>query len=299
MVCDQNEEASFVNISFLASLPRALGVLCFFGSIGLNYASQDTPAFDFTVHYDPDTSYKPPSMEDFETAKSLFRSLLTHGQSALDPQTWHRFGFVQTLSADHTYVIIKECQNHRTGKGLYLIRHKASHNVLVQAPHYPSDLLTGDIAACMFRDLSIKAVAWSTTHRQVVDLAHADGSYFNAFTEAFAEYAPQAIVVQLHAFSQKKHETDADLIVSSALETPPDSFKTRVFSLNKVFKDHYRLYAYPEQISFLGGVKNANARCFYRAGGTLFLHLEMSKKFRNDLLREKTRRQALLMSILK
>ncbi len=249
------------------------------------------------THYEQKTHYARPSNADLDTARVLFLKILRNESCGDDHKTWHDLGFSQTQSSDNTYVIIEELQKSRTGKGLYFIRKKSIHDVLVQAPHYPSDLLTGDLASLFFHEFSVKAAAWSTTHRKVVDLAHEDCSFFNAFTEAFAQYNQQSVILQLHAFSQKKHHTDADLIMSSSLETPTPLFINRYLFLKEIFKDRRCIYAYPKDVTFLGGTKNTNARAYYRAGGQSFLHLEMSKDFRTDLLNHEKSRSEFFQTI--
>ncbi|MBA4749829.1 MAG: hypothetical protein H2057_04320 [Alphaproteobacteria bacterium] len=273
-------------------------MLCF-SQVNLAYGSQDASLSSYVTHYEQKTHYSRPSTADLDTARALFLKILRNERCDDDQKVWHRLGFSQTYSSDNTYTIIEELPKSRTGKGVYFIRKHSIHDVLVQAPHYPSDLLTGDLASLFFHEFCVKAAAWSTTHRKVVDLAHEDCSFFNAFSEAFAQYNQHSVILQLHAFSQKKHHTDADLIMSSALETPPTFFINRYLSLKEFFKEKHCINAYPKDVSFLGGTKNTNAHAYYRAGGQSFLHLEMSKKFRTDLLNHEKSRSDFFHTIIK
>ena len=197
--------------------------------------------------------------------------------------------------------VAREAPGAATGKGLYVVRRPATGvaPVALQAPHRFFDEDTGTIAARLLaEEPRFAAAAWNTVPRRYEDaagqrvdsdLAHAPVSHFNAFTRAFARARPGGLVAQLHGFDQGRRRSaagaEADMIVSGGTDAPGPQVRARAGCLRTVAS--WRVLLFPEEVRELGGTTNTNAAALRALGGAAeFLHLEMARDVRRDLVRQ-------------
>lgn len=203
---------------------------------------------------------------------------------------------------DEALAVVREAPGAATGKGLYVVRRPANGiaPVALQAPHRFFDEDTGTIAARLLaEELRFAAAAWNTvprhyddaaTGRRVdSDLAHAPVSHLNAFTRAFARAHPGGLVAQLHGFDQGRRRSasgaEADMIASGGTDTPGRQVRARVACLRMATP--WKVLLFPEDVRELGGTTNTNAAALRTLGGQAeFLHLEMARDLRRDLVRQ-------------
>lgn len=227
------------------------------------------------------------SPENVAKGKKLFEKLLTGKLETADIAQWEALDF--KASTQGPYVIVQEKEDKRQGRGLFMFRTGAK-PFFLQAPHYPHDFYTGDIALSMFHENQFLVGAWNTAPRECVDLSHATGTYFNALTQAFAERFPSASLLQLHAFDGPSRDLKTALIMSSTLKNPPQAFINKANCLKKGLTPPFTASLYPTEISILGGTTNENAKVFKAASSGTFFHLEMNMDFRKNLLNNKQMR---------
>ena len=237
--------------------------------------------------YLPDGIYVPPTKDDLEKAKKLFHNLFRSLDDKDDLKAWNSLGF--EIEKMGSFLIVRETESNQTGKGLYIFNTNKPSHVIIEAPHYPSDLYTGTIALHAMEEEPVLAAAFNTVHRKKVNFTAELMTYFNAFTEAFGKAYPTGTIIQLHGFNEtareKIQQDIPDLILSAATRSPPAVLYQYGECLKKL---PLTVSLFPRDIKILGGVKNINAKKF-RDSGThgLFLHLEMGKNLREKLKNNK------------
>ncbi len=233
--------------------------------------------------------FQSPTVADLKSVEELFYKLFISPSQDVDQESWANLGF--QIEKNNAFLILKENQEKKTGKGIYIFNTKSSIPIIFEAPHFPSDKHTGTITARLIEEGPFLAAAWSSVHRKKGNLTKEPMSYFNAFSRAFGRAYPKGIIIQFHGFENDKgdpQKISTDLIYSSTLSSPPSRF----FTYGKCLKQlPIQLLFYPQEIDILGGTKNINAekhREVTKEG--LFLHLEMSLKLRKRLLKDRTLR---------
>lgn len=197
------------------------------------------------------------------------------------------------------FIFLSDSSNKAQGKGFIAIRSDQSKAWFLQAPHAKSDLYTGKIASQLFLEGPFKAAIWNTQPRKRVDMAHQFQSYWQVTTQVFAEYYPQARIIQLHGFATSKRKTTAaknmDIIVSAGHNFPPLWVQKVTDCLKE--KLPYNISLYPYKVSELGATRNSQGQLLRSLGHAGFLHLEMNKKVRKNLLKDQQLRQQLLFCL--
>lgn len=274
-------------IHFITTRSTALLIsLILLGSPKMLYGSPLSTIIEKT--YTPQATYVSPSQEDLEKAKKLFYTLFSSKNFKIDDAAWNSLGFESEKIG--SFLIIKEKESNQTGKGVYIFNTLKPSQIIIEAPHRPSDLHTGTIAVQLMEKGWFLATALNTVHRKKANFTREVMTYFNAFTEAFGEAYPQGNIIQLHGFDGEKHDLSTDLIFSATLLSPPPLFYHYGECLKKL---PLKISLFPKDIETLGGTKNINALKFYKTHNEgLFLHLEMDinlrKKLKNNkLFREK------------
>ena len=115
-----------------------------------------------------DGVYETPSASDVETAAILFSELFTSG--AIDTVGWGALGF--DIEKIDTFIIVKEKAGYYTGKGVYVFNTANRSPRIIQAPHRPTDLETGRIAAHLIEEGEFMSAALNTVRRDVVPEAN-------------------------------------------------------------------------------------------------------------------------------
>jgi hypothetical protein len=233
--------------------------------------------------------FESPAVADLKSAEDLFYKLFTSPSQDVDQESWAKLGF--QIEKNNAFLILKEKQGKKTGKGIYMFNTRGSVPIILEAPHFPSDKYTGTITARFIEEGSFLAAAWSSVHRKKGNLTKEPRSYFNAFSRAFGRAYPKGIIIQIHCFESDKgypQILSTDLIYSSTLSSPPSRF----FTYGKCLKQlPIQLLFYPQEIGILGGTKNINAEKYREVTKEgLFLHLEMSLNLRKRLLKDRSLR---------
>jgi hypothetical protein len=173
--------------------------------------------------------------------------------------------------------IIREPEGTRAGAGFYALRAKGL-GVCIQAPHAFFDEGTGDLALATFAELHASCLCTNSVHRREVDVAHAEQSLFLAATEGLLD-AQKWPVVQLHGFAVDSQPKDVAAIVSEGTQKTATSARLK----NSFRLEPRRVLVYPRDTKALGGTKNVEGARAH-AAGVPFLHIEMSRSLREELL---------------
>lgn len=237
--------------------------------------------------YTPDASYVSPSQADLDMAKKLFYNLFFSSNVETDEKAWELLGFkVERIGS---FLVVMEKKSDQTGKGVYVFNTAKPSQVIIEAPHRPSDLYTGAIAIQLMEEGRFLAAGLNTVHRKKANFTRESMTYFNAFTEAFGEAYPQGNIIQLHGFDGERYELLTDLIFSATVLSPPPLFYHYGECLKRL---PIKVSLFPKDINVLGATKNINAMKFRDSENKgLFLHLEMSIKLREKLKSNKKFRE--------
>jgi len=253
-------------------------------------------------------SYVVPSAAELKTMQRLFVRLLKGEPASRMATDLRALGWTVSTekTGDLTWTIVAEAGDQRQGRGLYAFSNKGRH--AMQAPHVPSDKLTGQILlryaedaqdaqhAENADDVSPRALAWNTVPRRTADLADLDESYLIAFSRAFAQVYPAQKIFQLHGFDVKRRRSavaaQSSVIVSSSHRNPPQQLKSAVHCMQQKIEKRTRLYGV--DVSELGGTQNSVAHALRKEAYHGFVHVEMDLPLRERLADEPAQRRKLL-----
>ncbi|MGC9667474.1 hypothetical protein ACNTMW_13065 [Planosporangium sp. 12N6] len=168
--------------------------------------------------------------------------------------------------------------------GVVAVDLSAPAGLVVEVPHPHSDLCTERMGACLFALTPGAVLVMAGAHRRAgggaADVAHNDGSLFHALAaEAARRRLPQ---LQLHGFADR-NLPDVDAVVSTGAPAPAPA---AVRAAGHV-ADHLAALGLATRRSgdtpggYLEGTRNVQARTASRAG-TVFVHLELSRRVRAD-----------------
>ncbi|NOQ34598.1 MAG: hypothetical protein GQ569_01720 [Methylococcaceae bacterium] len=238
--------------------------------------------------------------QDFVSPDSLqlqqFQNTFTQElQSSNQDKVWMSLGFKR--QAESPFIFLSEMETQ--GRGFIVLRSENSKPWLLQAPHAKSDLYTGKIASRLFLEGEFKAVIWNSLPRKKIDVAHLYQSHWQAVTQAFSVQYPQGRIIQIHGFSAKKRKSlvaqNSDMIVSAGHLFPPLWVQKVVECLKAKTVLKVSLYSY--DVNELGATKNSQSQLLQSLGHQGFIHLEMNKKLREDLLKNAALRKQLLVCL--
>jgi len=247
--------------------------------------------------------YVPPSSEAVAVAEGLFVRLM-HGEwdDAIE-RGFADLGFdVGRLWVGlERLTVVREAPGRGEGRGVYLLRDGAARPaVALQAPHRPSDLDTDVLVARLMAEHPFAAAGWNTVHRRAADLAHLERTYFNAFTRAFARVHRRGRVVQFHGFDPDSRESGqgagAEIVVSAGTRRPTRLHRDVRECLGETLASRVRLF--PDEVGELGATTNANAAALRAMGFRRFIHLEMIRAVRRDLIADRQHRRYLAACLL-
>ena len=239
--------------------------------------------------------YVAPSGYELATMQQLFVRLLKGDPANTMVSELHNLGWtVSTQSAGGvTWTIVAEAENQRRGRGLYAFSNAGRH--AFEAPHVPTDELTGQILLGYAADGLPRALAWNTVPRRTADLAHLDGTYLIAFSRAFAQIYPSEKILQLHGFDAWQRRSAAGwqsgAIVSATHKHPPHELKSAVKCMQQNLEKRTRLYG--DDVGELGGTTNSVAHALRSEGYEGFVHIEMDLSLRERLAQLPAARQTL------
>lgn len=247
-----------------------------------------------------------PDTATLRAAEAAFRAMLEAVDAPGHREAWRALGFElrELTLAGRRFSFVHEQAARREGRGAYLFAHDPGAGWLLQAPHVPSDERTGRIAARLAVQGSFRVTAWNTAPRAMArdgatldtDLAHVPGTYFSALARAYALFAPDGRVLELHGFSRSARSGDAartaDFIVSPGHRGA--SVAATGFADCLAGVGLGRVLRYPAEVDELGGTTNVNARLLHAQGFDGFIHLEIAPEPRRRLARERAAREAML-----
>jgi len=243
--------------------------------------------------------YVAPSAAQLGAAQALFVRLLQGKTSAGVAEQARALGWElhsQAYAGGMLSVLTEAGRLHRAspGHGLYAFFSGGRH--ALQAPHVPTDGLTGDILLRYAGDGLPRALAWNTVPRNVADLAHLNRSYLIAFSLAFVQVYPREKIVQLHGFDAGRRRTAAaaasGAIVSAGHNRPSAQLAAAVHCMREQVEPKTRLFG--ADVSELGGTTNTVAQALRAMRYDLFVHVEMALPLRKRLLVDGAQRRALL-----
>lgn len=238
------------------------------------------------------TTFVVPNEAELKEAKQYFYQSL---QSLETQPNWETLLMEPQNQAEWT--VIKECPNAHRGRGLFAIRHQEQNDKawLLQVPHAVSDRYTEQLAALLFTEGAFKAAQWNTVKRSAkiehsadtADMAHYPFSYWQAFTQAFAEQYPHGKIIQLHGFESSKrknsHGRESDMILSAGHNAPPVWLQHTAACLQKALPNE-TVSLYPSDVRNLTSPQNAQAQWLQQQGHQGFAHIEMSLALRKKLV---------------
>jgi hypothetical protein len=246
--------------------------------------------------------YVVPSAEQLTSIREVVERLLREGAparaNARESAAAAGFEIVEVPEVPGA-VVLRETANH--GGGAYLLRLGSPSRLLVQAPHTFYDAGTFPLACELFQRTGARALFVNTVHRyrgappdakgeHPADVAHAEGSVFQASTIAFTKAVPTPSVVQLHGFGAG--EGRGRVVLSAGERRPADPLVARAqTALTRVLGEG--ILRFPEDTSELGATTNVQGAVVREAGGR-FLHVEMADAVRRSLLQDASLRTRVL-----
>ncbi len=197
-------------------------------------------------------------------------------------------------------VLLGEAGPPYRGEGLVAVRlGPVAAEVVLQAPHPFYDKHTGAIVGAMLDDLAtvepgagaLRAIFLATAHRHAgdADPAHAVAHPLQGLSDAADLALPDALVVQLHGFSEAT--TDADAVVSAGSARSGGRLEERARLLLREVPGLDDLRG-PDDVPDLAATTNVQGRML--ADRTRFLHLELDLDVREALRRDPAVRARLL-----
>jgi len=198
--------------------------------------------------------------------------------------------------SDEELWLLQEVSVARHGRGVYVFRELPTSSIFLEAPHSGFDQHTGEIVAQLFSEHRFVGAAWNSVHRERVDLAHLDRTWFQALTRAVGQSSPGLLVAQIHGFDERKRESavgrNATLIVSNGTNSPPSWFLPAALAFRRQFLEE-NIAVFPFDTSELGATTNAQARILRSLPKASFLHLECNRDFRRSVSNDSAARSDL------
>ncbi|MEM9491857.1 MAG: hypothetical protein AAGC55_22115, partial [Myxococcota bacterium] len=226
--------------------------------------------------------------------------------------------------ADDRYTVVGDAPGRIRGSGTYVLRHAplppASPLVVLQAPHPYFEYHIADIAAHALLTAPtrqhIRGLFISSMHRYQLapgvrrkadenpsDVCHNPDHLFSAATQALAEAGPALYVFQLHGFSERRQRdrpiSGVDVIVNATAGTRSAQLTSIIAAhLQERFPD-FAMRRYPDEIAELGGMTNVQRRLLRRYDHAVFVHLELSRRFRRHLAGDPAARDRLADALVR
>jgi len=229
--------------------------------------------------------YRPPTDAERATAVTGLRTLfdgadrIDAARAALEP-----LGFAVSTGTDtatgRRYAMAVSERGSDRAWGAYVIDLSAPARLVIQVPHPNFDLGTEEIGVALFRRAPGSVLLVAGAHRKAADgagdVAHRDDSLFHAASADLAERdLPQ---VQLHGFHDRSLP-GKDVVVSAGAGDPGPEVKRAASALADRGLDVCR--AWRDDCGKLSGTRNVQGRAAADRG-TVFLHVEISRRVRDD-----------------
>jgi hypothetical protein len=272
-----------------------------------------TPILNEAKESNQGVHYRPVSQAECEQARQLFRQLFdltvaskvgsNHEEKLLHAkEDCQQLGYtLDELNAARQKIwLLQEDEKHRFGRGVFALRVESKSHLLLQAPHAFFDQGTRELVADLFWQGDVRAVAWNNVHRKTFDVAHESNSFMNEFMRAMVKQDSATIVVQLHGFAPEKRSGSnakrGDCILSNGSKSPERWLRSVTQSMANDFTPRVVL-AFPLDTQELGATTNVQAKLLQEWRAGCFLHLELSKSFREQLLADQLCRDTLLKNL--
>jgi len=232
------------------------------------------------------SNYQPISWQAYDQAIVLFGKVLEQkALNTVEKEQWRQLGLSFEVQEPNKVVI-----GSSHGGGFYIINFAASKSGMLSIPHRFYDRYTGQIGYDLMQEEGYRAVALSTVHRKIQDMAHTEQTLFGAFHIAFASLYPSEAIYQLHGFNGAKRQPpiQADTIVSATKRQSTPKAK----SLHSCLKAAgYQSRLYGSDVFELGGTTNVQAKELKRVGFENFIHIEINVALRERLRKSREERQ--------
>lgn len=249
-----------------------------------------------------------PDSAQLSAARSLFATALdratpTRLQQMASPAAFQ----AHLVDAQWQGVVLKEAEGQCEGRGIYLVRSKATLPLAITAPHRGSDRHTGTLASQLFAESGAAAAAWNSAPRKpsadcphAIDLAKAEDHPFTAFAVSFAQHYPSGRVVQLHGFDRTKRTDaggrDSGVILSNGT-TEPDEALLDLADCLSIALAPLPVRVFPLETGELGALTNTQGTALRDVGFAGFLHIEMDLDLRLALTQDAVKRATFLQCL--
>lgn len=254
-----------------------------------------------------EVAYVEPNATELDAFRVWVRDALVELEAGRAPERAVA-GFV--LDRDGDVVIVHEAVGARRGAGAFAFRVGTASALAIGAPHTFHDSGTLPIAVTAFDIARARALSINTVHRYSdriraggsgtladddksparSDVAHQERSFFQVVHEELTRR--HVTTVQLHGFRDDL-VPGTDAVMSSAGTT----FDVQAHALKAKTSAGGAIASFPRDTKKLGALTNVQARFSVRERAP-FLHIEMSKTLRDELVRDPARRVEFLRSAL-
>ena len=217
---------------------------------------------------------------------------------------WRAIGM--QLERQGEILILQETENRGAGFYLFYLGEDTL-DAALQIPHAFFDLHTREIGLKLFLEGRFRVASWNTIHRHhpvqgteiLADLADLQESFLQSLTAAWAVYAKDRPVLQIHGFTNKKRKDPAAaraaIILSNGTKKPHAGLALFASCLTSAGLGPVALYGRDTQD--LGGVTNTQNQQLGSSGHRGFVHVELNAKLRDRLRRQKAMRSRFIQCI--
>jgi hypothetical protein len=188
--------------------------------------------------------YYPPSTSEYQEWKVLINTLL-NGDYALATLLANSLNYdlIKLIDGSSEYYILQKQDAASNYWGTYVFNPNSCRNIVIQSPHAKKDFNTGKQGVYVFKHAnalfycltgtnrcnhdSLSSCSGSTTvcsggasePYRISDVAHNEGSVFQATTESLKEFDNTSVFIQFHGFT--KLSTDPYIIMSNGTRITP------------------------------------------------------------------------------
>lgn len=236
----------------------------------------------FTSSLSAEQDYRSPEAGERRTAAAGFAAVLNAAPAGA--ADLGKLGFAVRDGVDRKtgrpYTLVMNESGTERSWGMYLIDRSAPPSLVVEVPHPASDLRTESFGLDYFRRVPGAVLLVAGAHRKAddgrADVAHEVDSVFHVVATTLAERGlPQ---VQLHGFDDQNMPDD-DIVLSSGATVAGPSARRAADRLASAGLAVCR--AWESSCGALEGMKNVQGKAAAK-GGTVFLHVEMSRTVRES-----------------
>lgn len=259
----------------------------------------------------PKAAYHQPSAKNFKQFRRLISSIAASLDADAEAIVQHhqkaaaKAGFIlESISDSGTVFIILREEAPYQGGGIYVFRThtRGKRPLLLQAPHYKSDVRSGEIATYLFQQSDATALFCNSMKRECsgkdqagdvedspCDMAHNPKALYQAATIGFCMTYPETLIVQIHGFKANSAIKGSDgrlIILSQGRSFQSDRWPINLAAL--LFAEVYgeQVLVYDRDTNFYGATSNVQAHYVNRLGRGGFLHIELSRTLREHLVSE-------------